>query len=202
MSEDESPYCTCKVGDVAWRIDEPGLPQELGEYWTPGDDSERWTVREITAHLNRLVVETFCRCVDFELVDGEADNYRRLLRGESDVDAGTRAEARGKLSRHGVDVDALEESLVGTSTVYRHLQNCLGHEFERPDVTTQAAIDRTGVAIDTCRNTISGTLSRLDFDEEDIRSLTLSATLSCRHCHHVYDVFEFIDNGGCDCRND
>lgn len=201
MSGGDPDYCTCKVGEVAWRIDEPNLPHELGDYWTPDDESERWTVREMTTYLNRLVVEKFCQSANFELVEGEADNYRRLLRSEGDVDEGTREEARGKLSRQGVDVEALEDSFVGTSTVYRHLQNCLGHEFERPDFTTRDAIDRTGVAIDTCRNTISGALSRLDFDEDEISSLTLSAQVSCPHCTEIYDIFEFINNDGCDCLN-
>jgi DNA-binding transcriptional ArsR family regulator len=196
-ADDHPPYCECKVGESCWKAQLPGVPFEIGEYWGGDGDSDQKSIRELTEYLNRRFIKKFAEDAGVALIEGEAENYRRLLTAD-DVDEGTREEARGKLDREGVDVDSLEAALVTQPTVYRHMTTCLGLEHERPELSHDEAEQRIGGALDRLRNTVLATLRQLGY-EEDVESASIGVNVVCAHCGDVYDVFQYLSRRGCRC---
>lgn len=199
QQQQQSATCQCKVAETAWAYRLSGLPQELGEYWgTDKDDHDRQSITDITAYLNRMTIEAACEQAGMDLIDGEAENFRRLLM-DDDVDSGTQEEARGKLTRHGVNVDVLEDNLVAPATVYRHLTKCLGLEHQREALTPDSGIRRVSDSRDHLKSVVRGTLDRLGHGPA-VDSVTVGVKVTCAHCGRVHDAFRLIEEAGCDCQ--
>lgn len=195
-TETAAEYCSCKVGESSWKCDLPGLPFEIGDYWTQ-ETAVQWSINSITEHLNRQFIIAFCDRSSMDLLDKEAELYRSLLMDDN-VSEGTREEARGKLNRHGVNVDALEECFVTETTVYRHMQKCLNIEYEKPPLTTAEAIDRLGTHLDRFRGATATLLSESGQNEDAFR-VSVDVNVVCEHCGTIHDGFAYIKQEGCNC---
>ena len=104
----------CKVGAVAEAFELEGLNATLRERWIA--DEDRSGVRELADHVNVRLLESALRTDPEGALEGEAENYYRLLT-DDDVSRGMRTEARNRLRDRGIDVGGIEERFVSHQTI-------------------------------------------------------------------------------------
>lgn len=199
--EGESDPC-CKVGEVAETHGLADLDTTLRERWT--DTVDRSSVRDLADFVNTAVLRSALRA-HRGTVAGEPENYYRLLT-DDDVSRGMRTEARERLRRFGVDVDALEDEFVSHQTVYRHLRNCLGVDRGAPPPDAETAVrDALGTVRALQRRTevvTTTTLERLDRDghidigEPDV---LVDVAVTCRGCGERIRLSDSLAGRSCGC---
>jgi len=188
----------CKVERVCERRDLPTLTERLVERRTETDAS----LRDLERFFNREVLAAAMRAAGMELLEDEAGNIHRLLT-DGDVSHAARTEARDRLGRAGVDVEAVERDFVTYGTIRTHLRECEGVDTGR-----EAAVD-TATVRDTVFKLFGRTeavtereLSRLagrgDFDAGEL-TVSLTARVACERCGEEYGLRRLLDRGGCGC---
>ncbi|MFB6256341.1 MAG: rod-determining factor RdfA [Haloplanus sp.] len=188
----------CKVERVCERRELSTLPERLVERRAEADAS----LRALERFFNRTVLGSAMRAAGMELVDGAAANVHRLLTAD-DVSHAARTEAKDRLARAGVDVDAVTDDFVTYGTIRTHLREC--EEIETGRETT--------VDVETVRDTVfklvgrseavtERELSRLAaterFDAGEL-SVSLTARVACETCGEEYGLRRLLERGGCGC---
>lgn len=196
--------CGCKVGSVAERRGIEAVAADLGALWTDEDEERRRSVRELTAHFNRRVLEAAMLDAGMSPLSGEAANLYRLLTDE-ETGAGDRVQAEKRLERAGVAVDGLRDDFVTHQTVYRHLRDCLDAEYDRtsdPDDRLEGDVER-----------IESLRSRTEIVAEEIATRLRDAALfdvaspsayvdvriRCEDCGESYVPRDILAAEGCAC---
>lgn len=193
----------CKVGAVAETFDLFDLDATLRDRWTAGQD--RSGVRELADHVNVSLLRSVLRTEREGALEGEAENYYRLLTDE-DVSRGMRTEARSRLRDRGIDVEALEERFVSHQTVYRHLTGCLGVTRDTGSSDTETAVrDGLGTIRALQRRTemvATSTFERfvrtghVDIGELDV---LVDVIVTCRACGEQFPLSESVAGQSCRC---
>lgn len=191
---------------VARLIDEYDLGESFGarleRRWT-GEGAERTSLRDLADLFNRRLLSVAMERAGMSTVDGEVENLYRLLTAD-DVSSGVRTEARARLERDGVDVDALERDFVTYQAIRSYLKDYRGASYEG---TTDA--DRIQNVTDTVqqlrarlRTVTEGSLEQLrDTDRltlGDFR-LFIDVDVLCEDCGAQYGVVDLLERGGCEC---
>lgn len=192
-----------KVERVVDEYDLGDVETELVERWT-GESGERWSLRDLADYFNEQVLATALADADMQPLDGEVENYYRLLSAD-DVSAGARTEARSQLERAGVDVDALQDDFVSHQAIHTYLT-------DRKEVSYEGTSDeeRLSNASETLRrlerrtesvaeNTVDRLRNAGDLDVEDF-SVLVSVGIVCEECGRQHDVESLLEQGGCDCQ--
>jgi hypothetical protein len=188
----------CKIERVCERRDLATLPERLVERRTEADAS----LRALERFFNREVLAAAMRAAGMELLDGEATNVYRLLTAE-DVSHAARTEARDRLSRAGVDVDAVTSEFVTYGTIRTHLRECAGIETGRESAADADAVSETVFTLFGRTEAVTEReLSRLAgtdaFDAGDL-TVSLTARVACGTCGEEYGLRRLLDRGGCEC---
>jgi hypothetical protein len=188
----------CKVERVCAEYDLPSLPERLVERRTGTDAS----LRALEGFFNRTVLAAAMRAAGMELVDGEAANVRRLL-VDDDVSHAARTEARDRLDRAGVDVDAVTDDFVTYGTIRTHLRECEGVETGRETtVDAETVRDTVFKLVGRSEAVTERELSRLAatdaFDAGEL-SVSLTARVACETCGEEYGLRRLLERGGCGC---
>ncbi|MFB6101722.1 MAG: rod-determining factor RdfA [Haloplanus sp.] len=188
----------CKIDAVCASRNLPTLPERLVERRVEEGDS----LRDLERFFNREVLAAAMRAAGMELLEAEAANVYRLLT-DDDVSHAARTEARDRLLRAGVDVDAVRRDFVTYGTVRTHLRECAGVDTGR-ETTVDA-----GTVTDTVFKLFGRTeavtereLTRLaETDELDAGELTVSlnARVACDACGEAYSLLRLLERGGCAC---
>lgn len=193
----------CKVGAVAEAYELVDLDETLRRRWTAA--TNRSSVRDLAAYVNRRILESELRSGHDGTLDGEVENYYRLLTGRG-VSQGMRSEVRGRLRNRGVDVETLEDDFVSHQTVYRHLTDCLDAvRVDRP-IDAETAVRRgLGTIRALQRRTeavATSTLERLSRDGhvevEDVDVL-VDVVVTCRECGDQLPLSESLAGRSCRC---
>ena len=193
----------CKVGAVAERYELTDLDERLRDRWTAGEN--RVGVRELADDVNTLMLRSVLRWNREGALEGEPENYYRLLT-DDDVSRGVRTEARSRLRDRGVDVDALENRFVSHQTVYRHLTGCLDLDRDAAPADPGAAL-RDGIgtvrALQRRTETVAtDTLERLRRDGQfhvGELDVLVDVVVSCRDCGERLPLSESLAGRSCDC---
>lgn len=194
-----------KVERVIEEYDLRGLETTLVDRWT-GETGDRWSLRDLADDVNQRILESALRGAGEQPLEGEVENYYRLLR-EDDVSAGARTEARSALERAGIDVDDLQSDFVSHQAVHTYLT-------DRQEVSYEGASDEE--RLESARATIRRLQSRTETVSEntigglrdaDILALadfTVIADVGivCEECGSRYDLDSLLEQGGCDCQID
>jgi len=189
-----------KVARLIESYDLAPIGDDLETAWL-GEGQERKSLRDLADQFNRALVLAAIRDAGMDVVDGEARNYYRLLT-DDDVTAGTRVEARNRLSGAGVDVDSLEEQFVSYQSIRHYLTEVRGASYEwtgSDDERTvlerlQSRVERVvGDTVDR----LSGS-ERLSIGEYRV---FVSVDVLCQDCGGQYSVGELIQRGHCDCES-
>jgi hypothetical protein len=200
-----SDACDCKVGRVAARRGLDGLPADLRARWT-ADGAERASLRDLAERFNVAVVRAALAGTRMGASDREAEAVYRLL-VDDETSAGRRTETRRRLASAGVDVDALDDDFVSHQTVYTHLTDCAGAEYDdaRDDGERLSRARDTLFALQgrteaVTRQTVASLREAglLDVGEVDV---FVDVTVTCRDCGRGRSVGDLLGDGGCPCRS-
>lgn len=192
-----------KVARLIEAYDLAPIGAELEAAWL-GEGQERQSLRSLETRFNQSVLLAAVRDAGMDVVDGEAENYYRLLT-DDDVSAGTRVEARNRLEQAGVDVDALTEDFVTYQSIRHYLTEVRGASYEGGGSETvtkeQGVIERLQGRVE---RVVTDTVDRLAADGRltvgDYR-VFVSVELLCQDCGRQYSVAELLTRGGCDCED-
>lgn len=191
---------------VARLIEEYGLGKsygdELEQLWT-ADGSDRRSLRELADRFNRDILRVAMEDADLSMVDGEVENYYRLLTDET-LSSGMRTEARSRLERSGLDVGRVQTDFVTYQAIRSYLTEYRSAKYDRPDTA-----ERTNTASETVRSlrnrlrSVTQThLSQLRDEDrialEEFR-LFVDVDVICEECGEQHGVPELLEQGGCDC---
>jgi hypothetical protein len=197
----ETPRQT-KVERLIAKYGLEGIGDELERRWI-GQDGERDSLRTLADVFNRRILTRTMADRDMDAIDGEVENYYRLLT-DDDVSQGTKTETVMRLRQQGVDVEALETDFVTYQAVRTYLQDIRGASYSSNDTTptiesVRTSFDRligrtTAVVEQKLRQFRSS--GRLTLGSIQVRT---SVTVYCEDCETQYDVTTLLDRGGCDC---
>lgn len=201
-AKDQSAPC-CKVGRVVRAYGLEALGVELERRWT-GQTGESASLRELQREFNRELLRVALADAGVVPIEGEAENFRNLLRG-SDVDKSRRVEATRRLENDGVDVEQLQDDFVSHQTIHNHLRNCrdVSVPDRHSDAEQRAAStifglrNRTAVITEQTLTQLgtSGVVSPSTFDViVDIQAI-------CDECGRSNDVGDLLETGACHCQN-
>ncbi|EMA41215.1 rod-determining factor RdfA [Halococcus hamelinensis] len=200
-SRAESDERTCKIDRIAVEYDLGDIAEELGELWTR--EEERYSLRRLATHFNRRLLRAAMERNGMDVLEGEAENTYRLLT-DDDVSVGTRTQARNRLRKQGVDIEAVESAFVSYQTVNRHLKGCL--DAERPAEPDEDGVEKATQRIAALRNrtvvVTENTLSQLRSADEITlgdADVFVDITVTCADCGTHTTARELIADGGCDC---
>ncbi|WP_254547066.1 rod-determining factor RdfA [Halomarina pelagica] len=193
-------------GDKVRRVSEKyGLGDVEAELLTrrTGDGVERHSLRELAAYVNRRLLDAALKRAGENPLDGEVSNLYRLLTSD-EVTEGTRTQAINRLTRRGVDAEALRDDFVSYQTVNRYLDGVAPAPRAPPANGTdhgerisklQARLEAvTGSSLDQLRRGDDFALGPYD--------VLVDVTVTCRECGLTTSVHALLDRGGCDCRPD
>ncbi|WP_338737809.1 rod-determining factor RdfA [Haloplanus salilacus] len=191
----------CKIETVCASRGMPTLPDRLVDRRVDAGDS----LRDLERFFNREVLAAAMRDAGMELLEGEAENVHRLLTDE-DVSDAARTEARDRLRRAGVDVDAVRDDFVTYGTVRTHLRECAGVETGRESSVDAASVRDTafglfGRAEAITEREVSRLAETESFDAGDV-TVSLTARVTCETCGEEYGLLRLLDRGGCGCRRE
>lgn len=197
---DEEPCC--KIGRLVRRYGLEGFEEELERRWTDSDDHS--SLRELQRTVNRRVLRAALSDSGAPPLDGEAENYRRILT-DSNVPEDRQIEACRRLENEGIDVEDVRSNFVSHQTVYNHLRSCRGIEStdgksnEERFSETKSRIfglqNRTEIVTEQALSTL-GSHDLLSPDEYDV---VVDIQAVCESCGRSHDVALLLENGGCSC---
>ncbi|NHN47855.1 hypothetical protein G9464_09625 [Halostella sp. JP-L12] len=200
MAQDDRPQ-----SKVARLIEKYDLGSEVGDRleadWT-GTDGDRMSLRDLADRFNRRILAAAMRDADRPVIDGEAANAYRLL--TDDVSGARRTEARQRLERAGVDVEAVERDFVTYQAVRSYLTEYRDAEYEgtSDEQRRENLAETVGRLRSRTTSVIESNLERLrdagGFSLGEFR-LLVSITVLCEDCDEQYGVAELLERGGCDC---
>ena len=200
MTDESTPQvCDCKIGRVLAERGLSAAHDEVVDRLATGSLS----LRKAAAEFDRAVLRAALQDEgDLVPLDGEVENLYRLLQDE-DVSEGMRVQARNRLDRAGVDVDALESDFVSYQTINRHLRDCLGRSREdTSSLDVETAKDRI-YSLQTRLEAVTGeTLEQLDRMETLSVSqpdVYVDVTVRCGVCDEQYPLERLFERGGCSC---
>jgi hypothetical protein len=189
-----------KVARLIREYELESLGEELEHLWTR--DEDRWSLRDLAAHVNRELLRSAIREAGMADLDGEAANYYRLLTAD-DVNPGDRVEATRWLERAGVDVDGLRDEFVSYQAVRTYLKTYRNAEYDPADG------DRVGQEAESIRQfserteaIVQDKITRLQRQGDlsvEAPSTTVQVRVYCSECNSRFPVSQLLERGRCDC---
>ncbi|UWG47990.1 Uncharacterized protein HSRCO_1711 [Halanaeroarchaeum sp. HSR-CO] len=197
-ADEKSADCHCKVGTLIQTFGFDDLDDTLERSWR----DEGVSVRQLPRDVNERVLARTLDDADVEFLRPELETTYDLLVGD-DVSDAARIEKRRHLSKAGVDVERLQNQFVSHQTVYRHLTDCLGLEFERAPIDADTALDQVRAVQHRTAAVAGDRVERLagndGLDHGDYQ-IIVDVTATCEHCGTYYELGELFSKGGCGCR--
>ncbi|WP_267643683.1 rod-determining factor RdfA [Haloarchaeobius amylolyticus] len=197
----DTRVCDCKVGRVADEFDLAGVHESLAERWVR--DRDDYSLRELARYFDERVLTAAMREAGEDPLGSEVASAYDALTDDA-VSSGERVQVENRLSRAGVDVDAVREAFVSHQTVHTHLRECLdveketgpeGDPTDRAKDTLFALQSRTEAVTESTVDSLAN--SSLALDDFDV---LVSVSVTCAACGRSYDVGELLDRGGCTCK--
>lgn len=198
--------CDCKVGTVSGRHDLQDVAAELKRRWTD-DGDDRYSLRDLAEQFNRRVLRSAMVEAGMNPLEGEAENLYHLLT-DDDASPGDRVDAERRLEHEGVPVETLRDDFVTHQTVYRHLKDCVGAEYEE-ETDPAERLERDVERIDAFQNQLRVV------SEEIVRRLTdaglsqvespgvyVDVQILCEECGAHFSPRDLLENDACDCDRD
>ena len=208
MPDDAKSTATSRT-KVGRLIGEYGLGEDYGaelEARWVGEETERESLRDLADRFNRQLLTVAMREAEMTTIDGEVENFFRLLT-DDDVSAGVRTDARRRLERNGIDVEQLERDFITYQAIRSYLQDHRGAEYEKS--SDEDRIERTVESIERLRlrlervseNNLTQLRSADRIALDEFR-LFVGVDVLCEACGSQYPISELMEQGGCDCRED
>jgi hypothetical protein len=205
MGADSGGRPNSKVERVIQSYGLDGLGEELELRWL-GEGYEQQSLRDLADYFNKRVLERTLAETNVVRLQGELENTYELLTGD-DVTEGSRIQARNRLEREGVDVDALLEDFVSHYAIHTYLREHRGVEYPSSDDE-----DQREKSVETIRRLTSRLTAVTRRNVENMRStdrldvgpvdVIADVQVVCEECGRQYDAIELLERGGCRCKDD
>ena len=137
-------------------------------------------------------------------LQGELSNTYELLTGD-DVTEGARIQARNRLERDGVDVDALLDDFVSHYAIHTYLRDY--REVEYPAGDDEDQLEKSVETIQRLTSRLTAVTRR---NVENLRSterldvgpvdVITDVQVVCEDCGRQYDAVELVERGACECK--
>jgi rubrerythrin len=193
--------CECKIGSVSKAINQPDLPNKIGHQYQNNDLS----LRQVAKWFNIEVLKTRLESSGMNLLDGEADNFYRLLTDE-EVSQGNNIQMRNKLEKHGINPDELVSQFVSYQTINRHLKNCLNLSTKKENKSNKNRVETARHRLQALENrneqVVKKTLEELDNTEKFTLTqpeVIINISVVCSKCGTHSQLDELLNNEGCNC---
>lgn len=194
-----------RTSKVERLIDAYGLVHigaDLEAAWL-GEGRERESLRDLADRFNQALVLATARDVGMDIVDGEAENYYRLLTDDG-VTAGTRVAVRNRLEKQGIDVASLTDDFVSYQAIRHYLTEVRGAQYDGVDQSAtveseQAVINKLQGRVETVvRDAVERlvTAERLSLGKYRV---LVSVDVLCEDCGGQFSVGELLTRRRCDC---
>ena len=202
MGDTAADRPSSKVARLLEEYDLDGLGADLEARWT-GDSIDRMSLRDLAEFFNKRLLEQALLDAGMSTLESDLDATYEHLTGD-DVSTGVRAEARSRLKRNGIDVDALESDFVTYQAIRSYLKGWRGAEYEGVSDTEKLEKD-----LETIQRLLTRTHSVAEHRIELLREtdrlalerfeVLLDAQVLCQECGTQYSLAELFERGGCDC---
>lgn len=188
----------CKVDTVA---DKYGL-DDADERLLRWRNREEAGLRRLETRFNTWLTKRSMIENGMTVLDGEEENYYRLLTDDTILDT-TRREAGRELKQAGIDVDELTDDFVSYQTIRKHLNECLDTDTSR-DYTPDPSTDRQNIEKLKKRvvNVVEKSINRLrkhgvmQIGEPDVR---VTIRVRCGDCGRTHILPSLFDQRRCSC---
>jgi hypothetical protein len=182
----------CKVERVEAEYGVP-LDERLREAHEHGD-----ALRELERQAGIELLREEVARAEVDFVEGDLRRYYNVLvDSESEVKC---EQVRRKLSRAGVDVDQILESVPSYQTIRHHLQECADRDTSRHqsrDRDPEDVGDTVRGMQERMRRVIAKSARQMDC-VPDVRDVHTSTLVTCDGCGETIGVHAFLDDG-CSC---
>jgi hypothetical protein len=191
---------------VARLLDSYDLGDAFGDrlqrLWTAEGD-HRMSLRDLADLLNERVLEAAMIDAGMRPIDGEVENFYRLLT-DSEVSSGNRTEAKRELEQNGIDTEGLERDFVTYQAIRSYLQDYRGVTYQQQNDTGRAqdAIQTLQRLQSRTRSVSERNISQLESAGElSVGESRVSVNLSvfCTDCNTQYELRELVEAGSCEC---
>ncbi|UPM42976.1 rod-determining factor RdfA [Halocatena salina] len=190
-----------KVGRLIAEYDLTEVGAELERRWTK-PSGERDGLRTLADVFNRRLLTRAMSDVGLNPLDGEADNYYRLL--TDDVGRSRKIEAQRRLEGAGIDVEELRTHFVTYQAIRTYLTEVRGASYDATD--TQISVETTqnslGRLVGRTTTVVKQKLTQLRAADRIVLGpfhVQASITVYCEACETRHSLTELLARGGCNC---
>jgi len=181
-----------------------GLGDELEQRWK-GEGFNDHSTRELADHFNRTVIQSAIRDADEMPLEGEVENFYRLLT-DDEARSGGALQARNRLGEYGIDVADLEDDFVSHQTMYRYLKQHRGIDTSSQRKTTAELIESTRQSLlrlnsrtqSVTTQNLEQFRQRKEFTLGDF-DILVNIQVSCNDCGTRRELTKLLAEEGCDC---
>lgn len=202
-SDESSTSDPGRRGKVARLLDEYNLEDlgdELEQSWTA--ETDRRSLRELADYFNHKLLLRKLEEANAQPLDGEVENFYRLLTADS-VSSAERTRVRRQLERDGIEVDALKSDFVTYQAIRTYLKEFRDAHYRQTDTDP---IDREKQNLQNLRGrtvaVTEGKIRQLRKNDEialgEFQTL-VNMQIVCKECNTQLEVFDLLDRGGCEC---
>lgn len=189
-----------KIARLLEEYELDGLGVELEELWTA--ETDRRSLRELAAYFNQQLLKEQLKRTELQLVDSEIENMYRLLT-DDEVSSADQTRIRRRLEQNGIDVPELMTDFATYQAIRTYLKEDRNAEYQ---ADTSDPIDREKTNIQQLQGRIvsvtDGKLDQLQSSDNieagEFRTL-VNIQVVCEDCNTQFDIFQFLEQGGCDC---
>lgn len=203
-TETTHPESRGKVATLLHQYALTGVGTELETLWT-ADGESRMSLRELAAYFNERLLACKLDETTASTVDGEIENYYRLLTDDA-VSSGKRIAAENTLCRQGVDVEKLRDEFVSRQAIHTYLTNERDAEYTPPTQSEQDRIESYLESIGRIRSRLAAiaeqSLSQLAHSNPQlggVAEVSVLVQVQCTYCDTQHPITAFLSNGGCGC---
>jgi len=184
------PHC-CKIGSV---IEEYNLSHGIGdgdinEYllsrWLGRNEFPETGIRPLKNWFNQKLIKSVYQEHNRRAIESRIEAEYETLRGDDEI---KKEELISDLELDGINGKQLVDSFASTSTMYRHLTNCLEgeKEKEKADPDSNWETDKVRYVQNTVSQNVSDALKSLEnkdrLDRGSEAEVDVSILLSCPEC--------------------
>lgn len=197
----QEKYC-CKVGRVAdqHNLSEGAVSADLNtdllERWLGYDEYPETSVRSLADWLNQNLMKTIYREHGRKVTPQYVETDYQALQADDD---GRRQDVEYDLKQDEINPDELMSVFISSSTLYRHLTDCLEASKEQPQAQTDW--ERTKIAFvkhktaDQVRDALQSWENKNELPGATDAEVKTSIYLSCPECPTTVSVVVARDRG-------
>jgi len=174
----------CKVGEVTnrYQIRHPTNFDSVNNYlvtrWCGLDGLQKTGLRPLVDWFNKSVLESVYFRQDRHQIDSHIDSDYQILHSVSEEQHSDRQVLLDDLRQDGIDGEAVSNDFVSTTTLYRHLTNCLNAEKEREKSHCDWERKQVSHIRDRTNNDLQNVLTSLDNKERIIGAADVDTSVT------------------------